>query len=130
MSFGAHIFKLPVPKVVVKNVLRALKSTGTAHDRNAFPHAGRTLSRCRRSGKIEVDVIGDHQVQQPIAIVIHECATGAPGFPVARSSRLFSDFGEDSILIVVEPVLSVIGDVEIVPPVVVVIANANALAPA
>jgi len=48
-------------------------------------------------------------------------------FPDPATPSLFADLGEDSALIVVEPVLPVIRDVEVFPTVVVVVADANTL---
>ena len=64
-----------------------------------------------------------------IAIVVDESATRSPSLAGARHARLFCDFGEYAVIVVVELVLAVVGDVEVFPPVVVVIADANALSP-
>src|SRR5206468_9325568 len=47
----------------------------------------------------------------------------------ACDSRLIADFFKDAVIVMVEPVLSVIGNVQIVPAVILVIADADALAP-
>ena len=66
-----------------------------------------------------------------VAVVVDEGAAIAPGFSGARDTCLFAYVGECSVaVVVIEDVLSVVGDVEIFPPVVVVIADADALAPA
>jgi|SRR5580658_85799 hypothetical protein len=66
-----------------------------------------------------------------VAVVIDESAAVAPGFSGACDARLFAYVGECSVaVVVIEDVFSVVGDVEIFPAVVVVIPDANALAPA
>ena len=51
-------------------------------------------------------------------------------FPVPATPECLRHFGEHSTLVVIEAILAVVGDVEIFPSVVVVVADANALAPA
>src|SRR4029077_18444662 len=63
------------------------------------------------------------------AIIVDESASCSPCFAGSGDAGLFSHFGEDSVLIVVETVLAVVGDVEVFPSVVVVVADAHALAP-
>src|SRR5580704_14801701 len=66
-----------------------------------------------------------------VAVVVDERTTIAPGFAGSRDAGFFAYIGEGSVaVVVIEDVLSVVGDVEIFPAVVVVIADANALAPA
>ena len=115
---------------MVKNIFRAGQSARAAHHRNSFPHTRRPFSRRGRVGNVKVHIVGDHQIEQTIAIVIDKGASGAPGFPGARDPGLFADFGEDSALIVIETILAVVGDVEVFPSVIVVVADANALSPA
>ena len=51
-------------------------------------------------------------------------------FPVPATPDSLRHFGEDSTLIVIEAILAIVGDVEIFPSVVVIVAGANTLAPA
>ena len=63
-------------------------------------------------------------------IVVNEGATGIPARAFARHSRFLADIGKGSVsVVVIENVLAVVGDEEIVPAVVVVITDANALSP-
>src|ERR1700680_4059959 len=65
-----------------------------------------------------------------VAVIIDEGAAVAPGFAGASDAGFFTDVGESAVaIVVVEDIFSVIGDVEIFPAIVVVIADANALAP-
>src|SRR5208282_6826748 len=65
-----------------------------------------------------------------IAIVVHERASRAPGLARSRHATLLGNFREDPMVVVIKPILSVVGNVEIFPTVVVVIAYANSLPPA
>ena len=65
-----------------------------------------------------------------VAVIIDKGASGAPGFAVACNAGLFADIGERAVtIVVIQNVFAVIGNVKIFPAVVVVIADANALAP-
>jgi len=65
-----------------------------------------------------------------VAVVVHESASSAPGFAGAGDTGFFTDIGERSVsIIVVKHVVAVVGDEEITEAVVVVVADANALAP-
>ncbi len=66
-----------------------------------------------------------------VAIVVDEGAAVAPGLAGARDAGFFAYVGEGAVaVVVIEHIFSVIGDVEIFAAVVVVIADADALAPA
>ena len=92
-------------------------------------HVG-PLARRGRSGKIEIHVIRDDEIEVAVAVVVDERTTGAPGLTGSRDAGFLRNLGEHSVIVVVEPVLAVVGDVEIFPSVVVVVADAHALAPA
>ena len=78
-----------------------------------------------------MDVIGDDEIEFPIAVVVDEGATGAPLFASACDSGLLGDLFEGAVaLIVKETVFTIVGDVEVVEAIVVVIADAGSLAPA
>ena len=82
--------------------------------------------------KIEVDVVGDEQVEVAVAIVIDKSAAGVPASFRAglNQSRLFGYIGERAVAVIaIERVLAVVSDEEIVVAVVVVIADAAGLAP-
>src|SRR5580700_3027843 len=65
-----------------------------------------------------------------VAVIVDEGAAIAPGFAGTCDASFFGDVGESAIaVIVIEDVFSVVSDVEIFPAVVVVVADANALAP-
>ena len=109
--------------------MRARQAARSAHHRDAFPYAGGALAGSGRSGEIEVDVVGDDQIEPAVAIVIDEGTASAPGFAGAGDSGFVADFGEDTFRGCDRGGFAVVGDVKIFPAVVVVIAHADALAP-
>ena len=79
VRLGRDVLKLSVPPIVIKNVLRSRQAARPAHHRGAFPNAGRPLSRRRRGRDVKIHVIGNEQVQEAVAIVVHEGAARSPG---------------------------------------------------
>src|ERR1035441_5762450 len=65
-----------------------------------------------------------------VAVIVNPCASRAPCLARPGYARFLRDLGEHAILVVIQAVLPVVGDVEIFPSVVVVIADADPLAPA
>src|ERR1700675_2137389 len=99
VGFRGNVLERAVAAVVVEDVLRAGKSAGAAHHGHSFPHAGRTLAGSRRGRKIEVDVVGDHEIEVAVAIVVNPRAPRAPRLAGPRYARLFRHLGEDTVLI-------------------------------
>ena len=129
-GFGGDIFESAVAKIVIKDIFRPRQATRAAHHRHAFPHAGGPLAGSGRGGQIEIDVVGDEQIELAVAVVVDKSAPGAPGFSVAGNFGFLADVGEGAVsVVVVEDVFAVVGDVKIFPAVVVVVADAYALAP-
>jgi len=65
-----------------------------------------------------------------VAVIIDKGASGAPGFAGACNAGLFADIGERAVtIVVIQNVFAEVSDVKIFPAVVVVIADADALAP-
>ena len=65
----------------------------------------------------------------PVPVVVDKGTTRAPRCSGTRNSSFFRDLGEDTAVVMVETVLAIVSNVEIFPPVVVVISHANSLAP-
>src|SRR5215469_17733382 len=129
VRFFRDVFESSSAAIVVENVLRTRESARSAHHGNALPDTSWTLTGSGCCGQIEVDVIGHDEIQLPVSIVVHEGTTCAPSLARSGHSRLFCDFGEYTVIVVIELVLTVIGNVEIFPSVVIVVADANALSP-
>ena len=91
----------------------------------------RAALRHGRGLEIEIDVVGDEQIELAIAIVVDESAAGAPASSRARDSGLFTHIGEGAVpIVVVQNILAEVSDEQIVVAVVIVVADADALAPA
>ena len=81
--------------------------------------------------EVEVDVVADEEVEVAVLVVVEEGAAGVPAQAVLEEAGLFGDVGEGAVAVVaVEGVLAVVADEEVVPAVVVVVADAAGLAPA
>ena len=65
----------------------------------------------------------------PVTIVVNKSTAGSPGLSRARDPSLLGDFFEDAVVIMIKTVFAVVGDIEIFPPIVVVIPDTNTLAP-
>ena len=63
--------------VVIQNVLAALQARRAAGNHHAFVEARAGFGH-RRGRQIEIDVVGDEQIEVAVAIVIDEGASGVP----------------------------------------------------
>ncbi len=116
--------------VVIQNVFAALQSRRSARHHYALVKA-RARFRHGRSRQIEIDVVGDEQIEFAVAIVVDERAACVPARAFARHSCLLADVGEGTVtIVVVQNILAEVGNEQIVPSVVVVVADAHALPPA
>ena len=115
---------------MVENIFSALQSGRPAGDHDALVKAGAGFGH--GSGRqIHVDIVGDKEIKVAVAIVVDKSAAGVPAFPVARDAGLCADIGERAVaIVVIENVLAEIGDEQVVPAVVVVVADAASLTPA
>src|SRR5690348_12484986 len=118
MRFGGDVFEAAISAIVVKDVLGCFQAAGAAHHGHAFPQAGGTLAGLGRIGQVGIHVVGNQQVKLAVAVVVHEGATRPPGFAVAGHPGLFANLGEGAVIVVVEPVLAIVGDVDIIPAIV------------
>src|SRR4029079_19416148 len=85
----------------------------------------------RGRGAIEVDVVGRKKVEPAIAVVVEKRAPCSPANLVARHSRGARDVLESAVsLVAIEAILPPIRDEEIIPAVVVIVADACGLPPA
>ncbi len=72
--------------VVEEDVGGAGEAAGAAHDGCALPHAARFGSRSGGGGEVEVDVVGDDEIEAAVAVVVEEGAACAPLFAGARGA--------------------------------------------
>src|SRR5271157_1045947 len=119
-----------VAVVVVEDVLPTLETRRSTRDHRALVQAWarfRHGSRCQ----IEVNIVGDEKIQAAVAVIVNKGAAGVPSRALARHAGLFADVGERAVaVVVIEDVLAEVGNEQVIPAVVVVVADANALPPA
>src|SRR5689334_2118703 len=116
--------------IVVEHVTGRFEPARPAHDRSALPETGRVLARKGRRGNIEIYIVCDNKILQHIAVVVDKRAACAPLGSVSSYACGCGNFLESPIpFIVVEPVLSIVSDIEVLKAVIVVVAGANSLAP-
>ncbi len=122
----ADVFELSCTEVVIQNVRRALEAAGAAHDRNTLPDASRGLAGRWRVREVEVNVVGNGEIQLAVAVVVDEGTAGAPLLACSSDASLLGYLLECSIALVVEEaVFAVAGDVDVVESVVVIVSNAG-----
>src|SRR3981081_52327 len=132
---GLHtnVGKGPIAVVVKQMIALARQSARAAHHRDSAkltkPRRKGALASDRRIVGIEFRIAGNKEIEKAIVIVI---APGCARRPAPqRDSSLFSDVGERTVMIVVvEAVLSEIGNIDIGPAIIVIIADHNAKTPA
>src|SRR5215469_9201944 len=78
----------PVPVIPVQGVLARTQPARSTLHRNAFPPAVRVGARNASIFEGETHVIGDEQIEIPIAIVIDEGAAGPEPVGLAQKSSL------------------------------------------
>jgi len=117
VSLGGDLLKRTVAAIVVQNIFRAGQALRAAHHRNAFPDTRGSVARRGGSGQIEIDVVGDHQVEAAVAIIVDKGATGSPSLAGACHAGFLAHIGECSVaVVVIQHILTVIGDIEIFQP--------------
>ena len=128
-GFFGDVGEGAVAVVVVEDVLAALEAGRAAGDLDAFVGAAGGFGE-RRGLDVEVDVVGDEEVEVAVAVVVEKGAAGVPAGGALGEAGFRGDVGEGAVAVVaVEDVLAVVGDEEVVPAVVVDIADAAALTP-
>src|SRR5271155_5510772 len=129
VSLGRDICKRAVTAIFVQNILRAGQTAWATHHSHTFPHASTPLARNRGRGRIEVHIICNYQIQTPVAVVIDEGTSGSPGLSCSSDTGLLGHFGEYAMVIVIQAIFSIIGDVQVFPTIIVIVTDAYSLAP-
>ena len=121
-----------VAVVAVEVVLRLGQAQRAAHRGHALVIAvGNSQGGFGSGGQIDFKIVGDEKIEMAVAVVIHKSAAGAVARFGVHQSGLGGHIGEGAVAVIaVEPILSVVGEEEILPAVVVVVAHADALGPA
>jgi hypothetical protein len=114
----AHIDKGAVALVVIENVLAAGQVPAVRRQPEC-PCKCRDHPRAGRGLQIEVDIVGDEQIEMAVAIVVDKSAAGVPADlrPGLNQSAPARHVGKGAVAVVaVERVLAVVGDKQIVEP--------------
>src|SRR3989441_4273970 len=82
-----------VAVVVIEDVFAAGQAGRAAGDHDAFVEAGARFGNGRGS-EVEINVIGDEEIEAAVAVVVHESAAGASAVAAAGDAGLGADLGE------------------------------------
>ncbi len=127
---GADVGKRAISFVAVEAVLAVRKPARAAGYRHSHPAAIRRLAGLRGAFQIEVEIVGDKQVEVAVAVVIEESASRAPAVCRLRQTGGLGHVRESAVAVIaIEDVLSPVGDEQIVEAVIVVVADADAAGP-
>ena len=115
---------------MIEDVFAALQSGRPAGDHHGLVKA-RARFRHRSGREVDIDIVGDEEVELAVAIVIDERAASVPAFAVSGDAGLLADVGEGAVaVVVIENVFAEVADEQIVVAVIVVVADADTLSPA
>src|ERR1039458_4711009 len=125
-----YVLESTIAVVVIQQMrLRRQAARSTVH-RNALPVATGDLPRRLPRLEVELQVVGDEQVQVAIAVVIHEGAAGSPSYSRREQTRLFGDIGERAVsIIAVENVLAPGSGKDVVNAIVIIVCDGDAVRP-
>src|SRR5947199_7832300 len=102
----------------------------SAGDQDAFVQTWAGLGN-RSCCQVEVDVVCDEEVEAAVAVIVDEGTARIPALAVADYSGFLTYIGEGAVpIVVIENVLAEISDEQVVPAIVVVVADAASLSPA
>ncbi len=122
----ADIGEGTVAIVVIEGGNAGGQAARAAVDRNSFPIAVRVFAGLRNRFGVELEVVGDEEIEAAVAVVIDEGAAGAPTISGMKKSGLLRDIGEGAVaIVVIEDVLAPVGQKQIVEAVVIVVADGN-----
>ena len=121
-----HVAESTITIVAIEQAPLGLQATWPAINWNAFKAAIGIPPGSRDRLKIEHHVVGDKQVQQAVAIIVHPRATRSPAPALVKQPGLPRHIRKRAIPVVpVEHVLAPLGNEDVIEPVVVVIADAS-----
>ena len=124
------VLESPVAVVVIENVRAAGQAARPTHRRDAFPLAHTRFARGGDFLEVEVNVVADKKVEQPVAVIVEPAAARTPTHPLVPESGPFGYIGECAVTIVTEEnVVAPVSQEEVVPAVIVVVPDANTHAP-
>src|SRR5262245_17736143 len=117
--------------IPIEKILSGRQSARAAHDRNSFPHAKLTAAFGRSFIEVEVDIVGDKEVQVSVPVIIQKSAARAPACRFEHQPGALRDIDKTALSgIPVKVILSEIGHEQIIEAVIIIIGYTRALAPA
>src|ERR1019366_1414504 len=116
--------------VPIKRVPSRRHTPRAAVHRNSLPGAIDVGAGFRSMLQIELNVVGDEEIEVPVAIIVDKGATGAPPGVIVPESCRSGDIGKRSVAIVsIQFVLSEVGAEQILETVVVIITDRHGRCP-
>src|SRR5258708_152227 len=129
-SMFTYIGESSVTVVSIERMLTGRQTSRSALDGYPLPTATTVLTRDQRVFQRKSYVVRNEQIEVPIAIVVHEAASGPPALLIAQKAGCLRHISECSIAVVaVENVLSKPGTKDVIKTIVVIVANANSAGP-
>src|SRR6185436_16911605 len=120
----------PVAVIAVEPATLLRETGGAAEDGDAVVVAVGVLATRRRLAGIEDGVVGDEEVEVPVAVVVEPGAARGVVAAGTEQAGLFGDIGECAVAVVVEEEIArPTGDEEVVEAVVVVIGDGDSGGP-
>ena len=117
----------PIAIVVIQNIRVARKSARTAQDGNALPLAVMRGIGRRNLVRIELEVIAHEEIEKAVSVVVKKRAAGAPANVLLIEPGFLRDICKCAVPIVMEEdVVSPETAEQIVPTIIVVVADADA----
>src|SRR5437667_12043254 len=83
-----------------EDVLAAVQTRRPTGDHYTFIKT-RSRLRNRSSSQIEIDIVGDEEIEFAVAIVVDKCTAGVPALAVTAHARFLGRIGERAIAMVV-----------------------------
>src|SRR5882724_1684748 len=131
-GFRRNIREGSIAVIVEQNIFAAIETRWATRDFQSFIET-RAAFRRRDGLDVEIDVVGDEQVEMAVTVVVEEGAAGIPARELTASgsdARMFGNVGEGAVAVVAEErAVAPIRDEKIVMAIVVVVADAAALPP-
>ena len=125
-----HIRECPIPAISIEDVCSTRKTQWPTRDRDIVIPAIGGVPRLRSARRIESHVVGNEQIEVPIPVIVQKATTRTPAIRRSGNASLFGDIRECAIaVVVIEHILSEIGNEKIVEAIVIVISNAACLTP-
>src|SRR5215471_9898824 len=118
-----------VTVVVIKDIAAAFQTRRPASHHDALVEA-RSGFRHWSCFQIQINVVGNEQVQMTITIVVHEGASSIPAGAFPAYTGFIGNVSKSSVaVIVIKSVLAVVGNEKVFVTVIIVVADADSLSP-